>query len=384
MVGASREFNALVELIFGCAERGGDLQPALATIATHLDAIAAHVLVFQDGTLVDTHFHGSGRPAFSAYERDWQDKDPRFVAGIQNPGRILSDVEVITPSTFEASPIYNDFLRPYGVRYTLFGNAAIAPGLGLAQAFMREKRARPFDAEHVRLLTSLGPHLRRALQLRQLIRGLDDELGDLRRALDVAPCPVAVLDGKGRLLGGNALAHHVLAVGDGLRLRRQAVEAQLPGEGQRLVAAVAQAAALAEGTPRRKSPHPPPAAVQISRQHGRPLGVVLIPLRPSSLLREAGGRSARILAVIYDPDTAPTVNTALVAQLHGLTVTEALLASALAQGKSLAQFATERGCTQQTARTHLKRVLDKTGTHRQAELVTLLLGNAALRLNVVG
>ncbi|WP_434385964.1 LuxR C-terminal-related transcriptional regulator [Melittangium boletus] len=105
-----------------------------------------------------------------------------------------------------------------------------------------------------------------------------------------------------------------------------------------------------------------------------------MPLRTRNELRERGDRRARVLAVFHDPDTVLRLDPGLIARLHGLTPTEALLAASLAQGLSLAEFAATRGCTEQTARTHLKRVLDKMGVRRQSELVRVLLGSAALHL----
>jgi len=61
-----------------------------------------------------------------------------------------------------------------------------------------------------------------------------------------------------------------------------------------------------------------------------------------------------------------------------LTPTEAELAAALAEGRTLAEFAEARGCSEQTGRTHLKRILEKTGTSRQADLVRVLLTGAAM------
>ena len=53
-------------------------------------------------------------------------------------------------------------------------------------------------------------------------------------------------------------------------------------------------------------------------------------------------------------------------------------ASALADGLSLNEIAAAHGCSVQTARTHMKRILQKTGTNRQAELVRLLLTGTLL------
>jgi DNA-binding CsgD family transcriptional regulator len=57
-----------------------------------------------------------------------------------------------------------------------------------------------------------------------------------------------------------------------------------------------------------------------------------------------------------------------------LTPAEAQIALGIADGETLAAIAEARGVSVSTARTQLKSVFAKTGTHRQAELVALLVG----------
>ena len=57
-----------------------------------------------------------------------------------------------------------------------------------------------------------------------------------------------------------------------------------------------------------------------------------------------------------------------------LTPAEVKIALGIADGKTLATVAEERGVSVSTVRTQLKSVFVKTGTHRQAELVALLVG----------
>jgi DNA-binding CsgD family transcriptional regulator len=61
-----------------------------------------------------------------------------------------------------------------------------------------------------------------------------------------------------------------------------------------------------------------------------------------------------------------------VVRQHGLTRSEARIASLLVQGYSLAKVSELMGVSRETVRTHLKSVFAKTGTKRQAELVILL------------
>ena len=112
----------------------------------------------------------------------------------------------------------------------------------------------------------------------------------------------------------------------------------------------------------------------------RTIKLSFMPLRPRHALRRHGEGKARVLVVFHASDDAIKLSPELIAQLHGLTPTESILAAALAEGRTVTQYAAEKGCSELTARVHLKHILEKTGTHRQAELVGLLVSSAALHL----
>jgi DNA-binding CsgD family transcriptional regulator len=59
--------------------------------------------------------------------------------------------------------------------------------------------------------------------------------------------------------------------------------------------------------------------------------------------------------------------------LFGLTRAEASIAAELANGKSLYEIADLLEISRHTARNHLKRIFEKTGARRQADVVRLVL-----------
>jgi DNA-binding CsgD family transcriptional regulator len=69
-----------------------------------------------------------------------------------------------------------------------------------------------------------------------------------------------------------------------------------------------------------------------------------------------------------------------VQRLFAITAAEARLTLQLLQGRTLAQASEKLGISVETARTHLKHVLAKTGTRRQADLVRLMLNSPAALL----
>jgi DNA-binding CsgD family transcriptional regulator len=77
------------------------------------------------------------------------------------------------------------------------------------------------------------------------------------------------------------------------------------------------------------------------------------------------------LAPGTEPVAAPSM--VMLEQRYGLTRAESRIVRRLAAGRSLTEIAEELGVGTETVRTHTKRAMQKTNTHRQAEMVALML-----------
>ena len=95
----------------------------------------------------------------------------------------------------------------------------------------------------------------------------------------------------------------------------------------------------------------------------------VVPVRRSAHDIFAGSYAILLLTPLGGP-RAPS--TELLRSLFDLTQSEARIAAGLAKGQSLETIAAAGTITIETARSYLRRVLEKTGCHRQAELVALL------------
>jgi DNA-binding CsgD family transcriptional regulator len=103
----------------------------------------------------------------------------------------------------------------------------------------------------------------------------------------------------------------------------------------------------------------------------RPLTVVAAPLAVEAAWFLAHPPAA--ILFVNDPEQSCAVP--LPNQLRaafGLTPTEALVAARIFEGEGLRPAAEALGMGVTTARTHLQRIFDKTGTRKQAELVRML------------
>lgn len=86
---------------------------------------------------------------------------------------------------------------------------------------------------------------------------------------------------------------------------------------------------------------------------------------------------ARAVVFISDPERRPAMPGQVLSGLFGLTPTEAEVARALAQGRRTDEIAASLGIAPTTVAFHLRNLFDKTGTHRQADLIVLLLTGLA-------
>ena len=86
-----------------------------------------------------------------------------------------------------------------------------------------------------------------------------------------------------------------------------------------------------------------------------------------------GNNERHAIALVVDPDRKPDISAEAMASIFGCTAAEARLASALVAGKRLEDIGEEFGVKQTTITFHLQNLFQKTHTHRQADLVALLI-----------
>ena len=91
------------------------------------------------------------------------------------------------------------------------------------------------------------------------------------------------------------------------------------------------------------------------------------------------GRSHAVTIAFADPERAPEADGDLLARLYGFTAREAAVAALLVRGCSPSETAAELAMTENTVRTHIRHVFDKTGVERLADLVRILMQGPGVR-----
>jgi len=105
----------------------------------------------------------------------------------------------------------------------------------------------------------------------------------------------------------------------------------------------------------------------------RPFALLIAPIR----IDQVFAQQPAAVIFITDPEHKCETPPEMLKRLYGLTAREAALAALLLHGIDLREAAGRLEVSMNTARTHLRLIFEKTDTHRQSELLHLLLRGPA-------
>jgi DNA-binding CsgD family transcriptional regulator len=269
----------------------------------------------------------------------------RAVAASVSRGALTGDELALAAPDFERSRFRDEWQRPQ--RFLDFIAAPLAPSPSLVGGLViaRPRRANGYGGRELDALRPLRPHLSRAVQMRQRLDGAAgvarDALAALARvrepcswSMPAPPSSTPTWPPRRRSGAATACGRGPDRAGHGLGWH-------------------------AGGT----APVGAPAA----------LPVLVAPLRGA---RPAPtGPPATAIVLVADPEAAAPAPGAPLRELYGLTGAEARVAAALLDHERLANVAAALRVSLATVRTLLQRAFEKTDTHRQADLVRLMLAH---------
>ena len=309
-------------------------------------------------------------PKDQAWADYWHHKDlwvERSVAlGL---GRIGTSQDLIADAEYERTGFYQEWNRRLDIYHMVGAVFPIDRNTMGVLGIHRPKRAGAYAQEDRRRVARFLPHLNRALRLRQRLEQTAIAQTASLDALERLDTAVFVLDGECRVLHSNRLGSQLVHDTTEVKVRAGRVRLSDPELDSQLLRRVREAIRTAAGVPQT------PGSVFAEPRVGRlPITVLVTPLRATWSRR--GAASPAALVFMRDPEHAAPAQH-LLRELFGLTPTEAAIAAVLAQGQGLEQIAAQFNIGLGTVRSHVKTILAKTGTHRQAQLVALLAHSVA-------
>jgi DNA-binding CsgD family transcriptional regulator len=305
---------------------------------------------------------------FQRYE-SLMHEDPRIPHFSANPFKPIHCRMSLTDEQLHASRVYQEVLSVGGVEYSL-GVNLVEDNRSLTYFLvLRDRTQAPFTDRDCDVMAILIPHLNRALKLQRDLGLIEFGRNAAFDTLDSMALGIIIIDADARIKFSNQAAREITDANDGLRvIGRQLVIEGGDGDGIAMRARRLIRSAL-------PGPPLPGEAFQVARPSGGEPYPVLVSALWGNQLRFGWSMLNEPLAIIYvrDPDRPEETRTEILQRLYGLSPSQARLAELLASGCSLARAAKQLGITLVSARQYLKLIFQKTGTHRQAELVRKIL-----------
>lgn len=284
-------------------------------------------------------------------------------------GQVLEADQLTTCDAFTRSEFYNEWWRPQGLSLeTISMKWLTDAGWGFI-CVHRPARAGAFDAEERRLFGLVMPHVVRAAGLGRRIRQTRLEEEAALCFLERIGLGAIMVDAEARVVHLNEVASELLIEGDGLRADGSVVaaaDASAAAVLRRLVAGCAE---------RRLNGSSRGGSLTAPRAERPSLQVEIVPVSSESLRHcdaAIGMQRPVAVLIVTDPERERQRLKARLQERFGLTPAEADVALEISKGDGRKAAAARLGVSPGTVRIHLQHVFDKTGTHRQAELVRVL------------
>jgi len=366
------DFSRVVASIYDAAVEPNNWTVALHEISSAVGATGCSI-VLADRTRPEITVESVGAdPAnMIAYNDYFGRLDPISTALDRMPaGTVATHDDMVSRDVVPRSEFFNDWAHPSGYGD---GIASVLTRDGGSTSWLSAGAAvgpDPFGTpERISLMRALVPHLQQAIRTQARLSDLDRRHRDFVAALDLLSDGVAMVGRDGRVIHLNPRAEAIIASSDGLCLRSGYLAANVVRTDDALGQVVRQAFSRGRSTIARGG------CIAVPRPSGRrPYALRAVPLNPDG---PVGVATQTVLIVIVDPELQPMPESEALRRLYGVTRNEAEVALRVLNGMGLAPIAEELSMSLATVRTHVQHVFDKTNTHRQAELVRLLLGGLA-------
>jgi DNA-binding CsgD family transcriptional regulator/PAS domain-containing protein len=299
------------------------------------------------------------------------------------PGTAVVSEMLLPERELVRTEFFADWLHPQNLRHAIGGVVLKSGTQAMKFTSLRSSRHGAYGQDELAFYAALMPHLQQACKINQQFAQLRKINTAQTSALDALPMAVWLCKHDASMLICNRAAKAIVDGQRGLQLDSIGrLRAEHIGENDSLQSAFRRAGSASALTRTRlhkracTSDHFTPrvgSTLQIRRLCSQShLAVTVSPLSSDG---ETGGffhQEADIIVFATDPDhsSAPME---MLQSAYGLTKHQARLATALINGSDLKSYAVKHGIGYETARTHLKQVLSKTGASKQSELIRLFL-----------
>jgi len=377
---ADNDFPTLLELLYDAALDPSRWQAFLDALMHGFGDARGVLHLFDAGETTTTMLGFGHEPAFAeSYAAHYGRVNPYPAVGFQRlrMGKVDYASNLFPTGSIEKSEFFNDWMRPQGITTDHLALLLRNDGRGMAllavapHASIFGKNRERYTAQ----LQMLAPHIVRAVEINRVTsaaRLAEQTLGGTIEGIGVA----AFLVGRsGRLLIANGHAEILMRTDRVVAVDRfKMLRGVCADDDRTLSAAIATCAGAAT-----RSRQPIRLTSHVS---GRTMVGWVLPIRPPGddrpsrrfELFSSEGAEPMALLLLAPAESRVAIPPAAIQAAFGLSRAEARLASALAAGRTMTEYAKDAGLSRNTARNQLASAFAKTATTRQTQLVALIVG----------
>ena len=372
--GTGPSFAPADRRIYDCALNPDTWTAILPSIGTFVGGSAGGLFAHHASRRSGNVFYEFGTdPDFrQLYLEKYMTMDPMFgTYFVLDVGEVFSTSTVMSHAEFLRSRFYKECIRPQGWIDNVCVYLDRTPEGHAGFALFRNEREGLADEPARERLRLLVPHLRRAVLIAKLIEFKTAQAATFADALDGLSAAMLFVDSSGRITHANAAGQAMIADGDVLHASLGRLTASDPDDNRALhdifeAAAAGDAAIGVKGV-----------AVPLVAHDGERYVAHVLPL--SSGARRSAGVSYAAAAVLFVQKAALATRSPpeAIAKTYGLTAMEVRVLLAIVEVGGAPQVAETLGIGEGTVKTHLKRLYEKTGARRQADMVKIFAGFAS-------
>ena len=360
--------KSLVREIHAAGVGASDWPGVLERLRRFLGARVVTLGFHEFATGTDSAAHESpGDADFCRSMAAYAARNPWFLSSDDYaPGRVMTGDELISHNDLRRTDFYRGFLQPRGLLHRLCGVVAKhGCGAHLLSAYRAEDQG-AFEARDKAELEVLLDHV--TLSLRSQWRW--QEADDLARAVltqsDHDANPLILVTSDAEPIYRNPAAEHLLDLGAGLRIDGMCLVAS-SGADQRLLRETI--ARVAQGDPAVAAASP--AVVTLARVPPAPPMVVVVRAAGRVFTSRAGVHRGLAMLSVRGGHSGHDPASCVFARQYELTTAQARVSALVLAGQPLTRIAQSLNVSENTVRSHLKQIFQKTETHGQMELVHL-------------
>jgi DNA-binding CsgD family transcriptional regulator/PAS domain-containing protein len=361
---------AVIEAIYA-AGLDAELWPqALAGMARAVGGGAATLEVYDKPSLrpVELYCHGVPPASEIKYLDHYVTLNRRLPIVARDPlGEMNWDYRIFDEQTISRDPFYMEFLASFDVKYWVGGIVLTNRDEFAGVCVHRSPKQGHVDKAGLALMERFLPHVKGAFDVTRRLKGAGDARHALERALDWLADGVILVRTDGAVVYANEAFQAIVRRGDGVRTKKSVVEFAAADARSRFETALSAAQ-----RPRNEDPRDASADFPVARPSGAPTYLVSVRPVPGNRRDSRIETSADAIVFIRDPLSRNAAAIRMLREVFGLTDAEASLAQALQAGVPYGEYAQARAVSLNTVYTHLRRIKEKTGCRRMAELIRKL------------